>query len=595
MASSQSTPEPSEASPGNETAINREQNEGFLWSFLTSFIDSPIDRMVRDAVTIVQDLFRAKPHVVKCPFSDSNVISTRLGHDGGILTSKNGDVKVDVPKGAIKEGDLVKFYVATNSYGSFVLPAKGDLVSPYFWIGVSELYNFKKLVRVEFEHFAFVTITNLSHYQLLCCEDDDVSHTMKPVEYNLGVKSQGDRSFFTYLTNHLCSYCLLHNGEGPVINRISVICLKPRNYQRLDDFTVEIWFSFPNGSSMRRNEELYTKKGLILDEGCSYIFEASCHANSKGYFSFNYIQNLDGWFLSHSLSRKILTKEINFYNCYANAENLHASEENLLYPPRFVIHVVKKFGCSRDLDTDIMVMLYNHEDPITFKPFRIFVSVMVINFANMLTTNFLPHQCGDKESTPSLQELVKYSKKMAYHWKEIGITLGIPDSVVSIIDIDHRRMENKCFAMFSYWVEVTDPPHCWCHFIQALYSVGLYQVAEEASKHLEAGQLTEETYKGAISSVVSLTPNLYRLMRYLKDIPDDHFNYFITYLLPKESAIELIKDIKHSSRSKSDNMKKLCEAFLKEENATWTKVHEALIKAECDDLADVIEACFLHV
>ena len=136
---------------------------------------------------------------------------------------------------------------------------------------------------------------------------------MQPVHYNLGVKSQGDISFFTYLKNHLGSYYILHNRKGPMMNRIIAFCLKQRNYQYLDDFTVEIWFSFPNGSSMTRNEELFPKNELILlDEDYSYIFEASCDAKSKASFSFNYIQNLDGWFLSHSLSRKILTKEINF-------------------------------------------------------------------------------------------------------------------------------------------------------------------------------------------------------------------------------------------------------------------------------------------
>ena len=73
---------------------------------------------------IVQEFFRARSHIIKCPFSDSNVISPRFDHNGGTTISKNGDVKVVFSEGAIKNGDLVKFHIATNSYGLFVLSTK---------------------------------------------------------------------------------------------------------------------------------------------------------------------------------------------------------------------------------------------------------------------------------------------------------------------------------------------------------------------------------------------------------------------------------------------------------------------------------------
>ena len=530
----------------------------------------------------------------KCPMSDSNMITRSCDHNGGVISSINGDVKIIIPKGAIKDGDLVKFHIGADVYGPFVLPSncQTDLISPYYWIEVSESYNFQKPVLIELEHFAVAT--NPAHYELLSCEEYDESYTMRPVDCVLGVKLQDDRALFTYVTNHLCSYCLIHNHKGPVINRIIALYLKPKNFQSLDHFSVEIWFSFPTSFCRRRNEELYTKKGLILDNDCNYIFEASCDASSESYFSFNYIKNLDGWYLNHSLSRKIQTKEINFYNHYTNAEDLHDSEVHSLYPPRFIFHVVKKFGCTSDLDTGIMITLYNEDEPLSFKPFRLFVSVSLTSYADMLMAISLPqHHCDENE--PALKELTTFSKKVAYDWKEIGIKLGIPESEIFIIDTDHSHVEKKCNAMLNYWLEDVKPPHCWCHFIRALYTVRLYQVAEEASRYLQGVTKLKESCEGTSASDTSSEPNLYQLMKHLSDIPNSNFHFFIICLLPMDSAIELIKDIRRSNGSEQDNVKKLCETFLKEVNPSWTKVYEALKEADCGELADIVEARFLLV
>ena len=42
----------------------------------------------------------------KCPLS--HAISGLCDHNGGVLTSKNGDLKLTIPEGAIKDGDSVK-------------------------------------------------------------------------------------------------------------------------------------------------------------------------------------------------------------------------------------------------------------------------------------------------------------------------------------------------------------------------------------------------------------------------------------------------------------------------------------------------------
>ena len=83
------------------------KTRAFLGCFLSVFDDylpATLEHYMRDCVMIVQDLFRARLHVVKCPLSDSNVISAKFDHNGGTVISKHGDIKVDVPKGAIKDG-----------------------------------------------------------------------------------------------------------------------------------------------------------------------------------------------------------------------------------------------------------------------------------------------------------------------------------------------------------------------------------------------------------------------------------------------------------------------------------------------------------
>ena len=419
--------------------------------------------------------------VPECPISNVSVMSITCDHNGGEINSKDGDIKLHIPEGAIKDSDVVKFHFATSLYGPFVLPSnhQADLVSPYYWIGVSGSYYFQKPVQIHFEHFA--AVTDPSHYQLFACEDDDKSNTMQSVDYDLGVKVHGDRSWFTYQTKHFCSYCLLHNYKGLVVNKICAFCLKPNNYQDLDDFRVEIWFSLPISHCVQRSMELYTKKGLMLDTDCSYIFEASCDASSGSYFSLKYSANMDGWYLDHSLTKKILTKEVNFYNYYTSREDLQGNEESLLYPPRFVVHVTKKTKCTTDLDTDIMVTLYNDDKVIISQRFKLFVSVSPISIADVPTVNSLPRHNCDKNK-PTLKQLITYFTKISSDWKEISIQLGIPKSDVFSIDIKYPSVADKCYEMFIYWLRSTDRPICWCQFIQALYEVGLNQVAQDAAK-----------------------------------------------------------------------------------------------------------------
>ena len=395
-------------------------------------------------------------------------------------------------------------------------------------------------------------------------------------------------SFQTY---HFCSYCLIHHQDKVPRGLIGAYYLKPQNFQSLDYFSVEIWFSFPISFCLKRNKELYEKKGMILYK--SDVFKASCDADSKSYFTLNYDENISGWRLDHSLSTKISAKQVNFYNYYTNDKNLHASEECHIFPPRFILNVARIPKCSVDLNTKITVTLHNGDSKIVI-PYDLFVSVSEHTISDLKIDSApeLPHHHCDKNES-ELNELIVYSRKISCYWKDIAVQLKIPSSVVSTIDDDHPHIESKCCEMFTYWLQNTKPPLCWCHFIQALYSVGLDDIAEEAKKHLKVNKPLEDACES--TSVAPLRPNLYQLMKFLKDVPNTQLNFLITHLLPKDSALDMIRDIGNNGDSKEANIKNVCKAFLKEENPSWTKVYRALKEAECDNLAEIIEVCFLPI
>ena len=421
----------------------------------------------------------------KCPLSQA--VSGSCNHNGGLLISEHGDLTLTIPKGAIKEGDVVTFSVASGLYGPFVLPSKcqTDLASPYYWIGVSGSYHFHKPIQVEFEHFAVVTACDPSHYQLLCCEDDE-SYTMQRVDYELGFTMQGNISLCTFETCKFCSYCLYHGCKYPMINRIAAIYLKNKDFQYSNDFTTEIWFSLPTSKCIKRNTELYSEQGMILDNKSSHYFEASCDKSSTDYFVLSYDEEVSDWYLSHSRSTEIETKSINFYNYYTDTEELRANEFISLFPPRFIINVTKKPNCNTELRTSIMVTLHKAGEkspkPI---PFYLFVpkSTETTTIQRMPLTSVGEHQCD--KNKPELNELVKYSSKIADHWKEIALNLKICEHKIATIDIDCNKVKSKCYEMFNTWLQSDSSP-CWCHFIQALHTVELHNLAEEtATKYLK--------------------------------------------------------------------------------------------------------------
>ena len=485
-------------------------------------------------------------------------------------------------------------------YKPFKLPGyQTNLASPFYWIGVTGSYRFHKPVQVEFEHFAVVTACDPSHYQLLHCEDDDKSHIMKPIDCDLTL----DNSWCTFSTDHFCSYCLFHNCEHPMITRIGIFFLKPKNFQFLNKFTVEVWFSFNLRNCMKRNEELYKKRGMILDSACSDIFEAPSDRNSTNYLELSYSQMNDGWSIDHTRREIIETKEVNFYNYYNDTLELKANEERSLFPPRFIVNVAKIGEHNIELNTTIAVTLCNNTEKIKYMKCRLHVPVLtgsMKSYSSIPKDNSLPsvgfYHCDNCDhNKPVLKDLVQYATKISSSWEQIAVQLDISQYEVDVIERNHPNdVERKCYDMFKFWLQSGKSP-CWCRFVQSLRMVGLNDIAEEAETHLRS------SYSNNTSSTTSVTPQpkmngdqvkLDQFLGYLKDISAGDWKLFVLQLLSRHSALDVIRDIRRSGGIKKDNMSRIYRAFLNEKDTSWTKVHQALKEANYDELAETIETCF---
>ena len=553
----------------------------------------------------------------KCPFTSNHsfvsnneshenitIVSCICNHNGGVITSKDG-IKLTVPKGAIKNNDLVTFYIAVGLYGPFVLPKRSqtDVVSPYYWIGVSGSYHFHKPVQVEFEHFG---ACDPSHYQLLSCKDDDESYTMRPVDYDLKFQMQIDNyniSLCSFQTYHCCSWCLHHNYKDANINMIGAFYLKPNDGKDLRKFSLEIWFSLVISYCLDRNEELYKKRCMIL-EGSYQFYEVSTDKNSTDQFILEHEKIVNDWCIS-SQNTEIPAKIVNFHNYFRDKKNvadLKASEEKMLFPPRFILHVrwntesVSNVG----LDTDIIITLQKKCKKATATKqciFHLFVSKFyadtkcLSNESKDSTLNLPDHMYDCNKTVPTLRELITY--EIPREWRYVALNLRVHQSRIGIIDINNVNDEKKkCYDMFEYWLQ-TNPSACWCYFRKALIAVNRHDLAEKVTEHLkrslnetdlvESPDITKSDIKdidvNSLKMVLQIISN--------RTSSDSLQNLFSCLL--QGSTADVITD----SDTMEEKIQKISNAFVKKQNPSWTKVHIALMEANCVDFAEYVGAQFL--
>ena len=159
--------------------------------------------------------------------------------------------------------------------------------------------------------------------------------------------------------------------------------------------------------------------------------------------------------------------------------DLMSSEKNSLFPPCFIVNVAGNYSPRhcRHLDTKIKITLYKTRE-INSKTFKVFVPLSLVIMAD----------CSDlcDKNKVTLLKLMDFVRKISPNWEELALKLELPEHEVEIINLDHQNsVVEKCKAMFKYWLRAL-PPASWCRLVQALYAVGLYNVAEEVTAaHLQ--------------------------------------------------------------------------------------------------------------
>ena len=544
---------------------------------------------------------------IECPLSNENILSSVCDHNGGVITIKDG-LKISIPRGAISVGDIITFYVVVSLYCSFMLPLAERLASPYYWIGVTGSYNFQKPIEVEFEHYG---ACNPSHYRLLVCEDNDKTYTMQPaVNKVLEFTALGDRSLCRFQTYHFCSYCLSHTSEDDKCKnsstyRIAALHLKPRN-ESLSDYKVQIWFTFTAGKCLNRAKELYEKEDMENPE--SRFVEACCDKNSTNVFILEYDRIVDGWDIDRNRAN-IPAKQVNFYNDYDDAESLRQSEEMKLFPPRFILYITHTECCNTCLDTNVLIHSYNNkkdkelvtEELVKFKITRVRPTVVnVVSRYSSSEPNYIydppKHSCA--KNKPKLKQLLNHVQEFGSHWKFIAVFLDIPEGQIEIIKKNNTNdVENNCYDMLTFWLRSSRHP-CWCHFIGTLYKVGLCNLAERLDEHFKQLCMNQGKVQCGVKNDRGIPTHKLKQLKRIPEMHDDdrihdHLLKQVFTVIPKHSwcdvvmhlfedgGADVLEDISHISDSR-EKRNKICEAFLKESNPSWSKVYRALKEADLD-------------
>jgi len=301
---------------------------------------------------------------IMCPLIDGKVVAAIFDSDGGILSSKYGDVKIVVPKGAIHSGDLVKLYVATNlfSYDQFIFPEMYDnteLVSSFCWIGGS--YPFMKPISVEIEHFAVIDDPN--QYCLFSCEDN-TDLKMQPVDHDYSFELRDSKSVCTFETIHFCSYCLAYRidnkQEAKDMRKIGAYAFQSVIENSLGEIKYKICLCIPLAPCASRIKKLHKRKHMTFLG--SKVFNVSFKKIRKYSFKLSHEDEVSGWHLTSNKSEKIHATDVDFFNGkYGTAETLKEAEKDGLFPPSFVIYIDPSGRTNDKLKANIVVTSFKHK------------------------------------------------------------------------------------------------------------------------------------------------------------------------------------------------------------------------------------------
>jgi len=84
---------------------------------------------------------------------------------------------------------------------------------------------------------------------------------------------------------------------------------------------------------------------------------------------------------------------------------------------------------------------------------------------------------GHQHQAPELRKLNHFFLDLAEYWKEVGLELGLSDSAITAIDIENKKIKDKCYHMFREWLTRSEDP-CSCYIVKALRKYDMNQAAK---------------------------------------------------------------------------------------------------------------------
>ena len=160
-------------------------------------------------------------------------------HNGGQYTSESHDIRITIPKGAIKKHITAELQVGVTLHGPFSFPDTKRPVSPIIWVGMTPNIKLKKPIEITMPHF--VEISSQSHNEessnlvfLKTTDKVKATHTGKKYgkKYQFCQVAENSQQFNssdnhgTVLTKELCFFCIV-GDIGSNSNLIASYCLLP--------------------------------------------------------------------------------------------------------------------------------------------------------------------------------------------------------------------------------------------------------------------------------------------------------------------------------------------------------------------------------
>lgn len=163
-------------------------------------------------------LFHHKRCQATCNYSSIHSFNApetiTFDHNGGQYTSQYHDIRITVPKGAIKKHAVIELLVKVTLHGPFTFPDEKRPISPIVWVGMSPNIKFKRPIEIQIPHFAEISPESLNE-ELIFLKTTDRKKTGKKYgkQYQFFQVAENNQHFDnnhgTVLTKKASFFCIV--------------------------------------------------------------------------------------------------------------------------------------------------------------------------------------------------------------------------------------------------------------------------------------------------------------------------------------------------------------------------------------------------